>query len=74
MTQLWCNIPLTSCNKIEDGQTRVLPLKCMFHHYTPELILRWEVLDLPISELSHECRLSGAVRAEYTVTATTDEA
>jgi hypothetical protein len=46
----------------------------MFYHDTPELILRREVLDFPIPELSHKCRLSGTVRAEYTVTATTDKA
>jgi len=48
-TQVLRSNPPTSCNKIEDRQTGVLPLERMFYHDTTELILRRKVLHLTIS-------------------------
>lgn len=64
---------LTRCDEVDDRNGRVLALQGVLDHDATQFALRREVLDLSLAQLSHQCRLSRAVRTQNTITTATDQ-
>jgi len=63
----------TRSYEVHHRQRRILSLQRVLNHHTLDLVRSGEVLNFPISQLTHECRLPRPVCAKDTITASAEQ-